>query len=196
MAETQTSMQDVILSAATECLSLYGVQRTSMTDVAKRAGVSRASMYVHFDGKEALFRAVVQRVHGELIAAAHAAARREGSFQERLAATLRARWVSLIEQIARSPHGAELLAEDARIGGDLSADARHKTMDLLVSMFEAADRAGELDLHGVGVTPRQAAEIAYDGVRGLMHREEPPSAAQFRVHVKVFSDVLVRGLGG
>jgi AcrR family transcriptional regulator len=195
MAEAQTHTRDAILTAATECLSLYGVERTSMADVAKRARVSRASIYVYFDGKEALFRAVVERVHDELITAAQTAAQREGSFQDRLAATLRARWLSLVEQVARSPHGAEVMAEDARIGGDLSADARRRTMDVLVSMFAAADRADELDLVGAGITPRQAAEIAYDGVRGLMHREEPPSEKQFTASVERFSRVLVRGLG-
>lgn len=48
-----------ILRAARECFSRYGVHRTSMTDVAKAAGVSRQTLYNTISGREELIEAVV-----------------------------------------------------------------------------------------------------------------------------------------
>jgi AcrR family transcriptional regulator len=55
-----------------------GFAATRLEDVAQRAGVSKGTLYLYFDSKEALFKAVIQEgvvpvvVEGELIAAGHA----------------------------------------------------------------------------------------------------------------------------
>ncbi|MGQ0465016.1 MAG: TetR/AcrR family transcriptional regulator [Sporichthyaceae bacterium] len=48
-----------ILAAARECFARYGVARTSMTDVAKAAGMSRQSVYNAISGRQELIEAVV-----------------------------------------------------------------------------------------------------------------------------------------
>lgn len=48
-----------VLDAAARRLELFGIQRTTMEDVARQAGVSRVTIYRHFATKEALVEAVV-----------------------------------------------------------------------------------------------------------------------------------------
>lgn len=54
-----------------------GFAATRLEDVAQRAGVSKGTLYLYFDSKEALFKAVIQEgvvpvvVEGEMIAARH-----------------------------------------------------------------------------------------------------------------------------
>jgi TetR/AcrR family transcriptional regulator, repressor for uid operon len=48
-----------IVAAAREEFERYGIRRTTVEQVARRAGVSRVTVYRKFDGKEALVRAVV-----------------------------------------------------------------------------------------------------------------------------------------
>lgn len=54
-----------------------GFSATRLEDVAQRAGVSKGTLYLYFDSKEALFKAVIQEgvvpvvVEGEAIAARH-----------------------------------------------------------------------------------------------------------------------------
>jgi TetR/AcrR family transcriptional repressor of uid operon len=48
-----------IVSAAREEFERYGIRRTTVEQVARRAGVSRVTVYRKFDGKAALVRAVV-----------------------------------------------------------------------------------------------------------------------------------------
>lgn len=50
-----------VLDAAYEEFSLVGIARTSMEDVARRAGVSRQTVYRHVANKDALVEAVLQR---------------------------------------------------------------------------------------------------------------------------------------
>jgi AcrR family transcriptional regulator len=50
-----------ILNAAAAVIMRQGYDRTTMSDIADEAGVSRGIIYLHFDGKETLFDALFQR---------------------------------------------------------------------------------------------------------------------------------------
>jgi len=50
-----------IVDAALEEFLVYGLRRTNVDVVARRAGVSRATLYRRFDGKDALVQAVLIR---------------------------------------------------------------------------------------------------------------------------------------
>ena len=52
---------DEILDAATTVFGEQGFVRARLEDVAKRAGVSKGTLYLYFDSKESLFRAMVRR---------------------------------------------------------------------------------------------------------------------------------------
>src|SRR5512142_2613766 len=49
-----------IVAAALELFVEHGYAATRLDDVAQRAGVTKGTMYLYFDGKEALFKAVVR----------------------------------------------------------------------------------------------------------------------------------------
>jgi AcrR family transcriptional regulator len=49
-----------ILGAALEVFGEQGFTRTRLEEVARRAGVSKGTLYLYFDSKEALFRAMVR----------------------------------------------------------------------------------------------------------------------------------------
>ncbi len=42
---SESSVEEKVLDAAAECILAYGVERTTMTEVARRAGVSRPTIY-------------------------------------------------------------------------------------------------------------------------------------------------------
>ena len=50
-----------ILDCARDLYIEYGLRRTTMEDVAKRAGIGRATLYRRFSDKEQLFQAVIMR---------------------------------------------------------------------------------------------------------------------------------------
>ena len=51
-----------ILHAALDLFTQKGFSATRMLDVAKQAGISKGTLYLYFDNKEAIFRAVVQEM--------------------------------------------------------------------------------------------------------------------------------------
>lgn len=54
--------KEKILSAALELFSATGYDGTSMQDIATRLGLTKAALYRHFSGKEALFDALIASV--------------------------------------------------------------------------------------------------------------------------------------
>ncbi len=52
--------KDQILEAAIDCFTTYGYEKTSMSDIGKRVGLNKASLYYHFKDKLSLFDAMVE----------------------------------------------------------------------------------------------------------------------------------------
>src|SRR5260370_18792082 len=65
---------DRILDAAMQVFRHHGFRRSSIEQAAAAAGLTRQALYHHFKSKEALFRAVIERLHQSALAAEIAAA--------------------------------------------------------------------------------------------------------------------------
>ena len=50
-----------ILDAAETLIIHYGYDKTTVSDIARTAGVSKGAIYLHFDSKDTLFEALLQR---------------------------------------------------------------------------------------------------------------------------------------
>ena len=94
---TPITEDDALLDAARECVLAVGVRRTTLTDVARRAGVSRMTLYRRYPDLEGVLASLMTREFGRLVA--DAAARAGG-------ATTRERVVAMVV------HGSRALAED------------------------------------------------------------------------------------
>jgi AcrR family transcriptional regulator len=86
-----------VLDAARACVLDIGFRRTTLTDVARRAGVSRMTLYRRYPDLEAVFAALMTREFGRLVARAGSVADGE---------TARERTVAMVV------HGARALAAD------------------------------------------------------------------------------------
>ena len=84
---------DEIISAATSLFGEQGFARTRLEDVAKRAGVSKGTLYLYFDSKEALFREMVRKnVVSVVEAAEQRYAQHTGTAREALTDLVRSWW--------------------------------------------------------------------------------------------------------
>ncbi len=85
LAEPSTdAVRESIVDAALEEFLAYGLRRTNVDVVARRAGVSRATLYRRFDGKDALVRAVLVRESRRFFASIAAAVTGLETAEERL----------------------------------------------------------------------------------------------------------------
>jgi AcrR family transcriptional regulator len=64
---SQRHTDDALLDAARDCVVEVGVRRTTLTDVAKRAGVSRMTLYRRFPDVSALVRTLMTREFSALL---------------------------------------------------------------------------------------------------------------------------------
>ena len=97
MSQRHSDDEDGVLDAARACVLDVGFRRTTLTDVARRAGVSRMTLYRRYPDLEAVFAALMTREFGRLVARAGADAE-GGTGRERM--------------VAMVVHGARSLAED------------------------------------------------------------------------------------
>jgi AcrR family transcriptional regulator len=189
--------RDAIVDAARACFARYGLRRTSMEDIAREAGVSRAAVYHHFGGKEALFVALVEALHQASLAEAEAAARKPGPLADRVRGVLEAKVVRIAALLAGSEHGEELLDENHRLCGEINAAAMARHAHLLADVFAAASQSGEIDLAAAGLDPEGAARLlidSADGLKGNLAQGKDPEMLRRRLGQLV--DVLLRGLRG
>lgn len=73
-----------LLDAARECAAVLGVRRTTVADVARRAGASRMTVYRLFPDARALWSTLLTREFGEVMRDAELAAAHLPSARERL----------------------------------------------------------------------------------------------------------------
>ncbi|MEV0281960.1 helix-turn-helix domain-containing protein [Streptomyces sp. NPDC050610] len=150
-----------VLDAAYECLTRYGVRRTTMDDIASAMGVSRSAVYQYVRGKDDAFRRLAERLHAEALARARQAAAAEGATAaERVRGVLAVK-LALVRRLSQdSPHAAELLDEKARGFGDVCLGFTGGVNGLLTELFAEAGTAA-------GTEPAEAARICIALVVGL-----------------------------
>jgi AcrR family transcriptional regulator len=96
--------REVILDTAERLFAARGVDGVAVRDLAREMGITASSLYNHFPGKQALYRAVLERGLGPILEAV-AVAWQDGVRPARVHATLAA----LTAHLARHPHLAGLL---------------------------------------------------------------------------------------
>lgn len=85
LAEPDTdAVGEAVLDAALEEFLSYGLRRTNVDVVARRAGVSRATLYRRFDGKDALVQAVLVRESRRFFGSIAAAVAEVSTVEDRL----------------------------------------------------------------------------------------------------------------
>lgn len=186
-----------ILAAALEHFARYGYRRTSMEDIARAADISRAAVYLDFKNKEDIFRALAQQLHDRALAAAEEAAREPAPIDTRVRRILEAKVASLFDVVHGSSHANELLDENNRICGDVSAESARRYLKLLTAVLAAATQRREISPAKAGLSAAAAAELIVQCAEGMKttagHKLTPET---YRRRLDQLVRVIVSGLGG
>ena len=106
-----------ILDAAQALFLQQGLSGTTMEAIARTAGVAKPTLYAYFSDKEAVFRAVIERVLAGFRAAVEKRLEDEGTAEDRVAQALAAKFLAVHELLAGSPHAQELMTDNVRHAG-------------------------------------------------------------------------------
>jgi AcrR family transcriptional regulator len=108
---SQRHTDDALLDAARDCVVEVGVRRTTLTDVAKRAGVSRMTLYRRFPDVRSLVRTLMTREFGALLHQVEISGPNTGTARTRLVDHA----VSAVRQLAKNPLMQRVLDLDAEL---------------------------------------------------------------------------------
>jgi len=81
-------IRDQIVAAANEHFSQYGYSKTTVSDLAKAIGFSKAYIYKFFDSKQAIGEAICSSCLAQIVAAVEQAISEEGDFFDRTLSSL------------------------------------------------------------------------------------------------------------
>jgi AcrR family transcriptional regulator len=164
-----------ILDAATLVFRRHGFRRSSIEQAAEAAGLTRQALYHHFKSKEALFRAVVERLHEN---------------------ALTGRLTQLIASFDGSPHIEELFSEHLIHARDLYQKYAGFYGEQGVATIERVCRKQRLIL-AKGITSRDLArciEMAVNGTKSAYPEMQPADA--FLKDLEIMVRTLVAGAVG
>src|SRR3954451_7098805 len=105
------SQRNTILRAAAEEVAALGLRRTTLTDVARGAGVSRMTVYREYGDAAALFRALLTESIGEVVFGAEADVRHLSTVGERIVEGV----ALTVERLAEHPMMRRVLELDPEL---------------------------------------------------------------------------------
>lgn len=186
-----------ILDAALLVFRRHGFRRSSIEQTAEAAGLTRQALYHHFESKEALFRAVIERLHEEALAAEMTAATDAemagGDLADILVASVSAKLGQLAASLDGSPHVEELFSEHLLQARDLYQKYTVLNADQIAATVARICRKQGLVLRA-GMTPRELArcvEMAVNGAKSAYPALQPPGA--FLKDLEIMLRTLIAG---
>jgi AcrR family transcriptional regulator len=189
--------QDRILDAAMRVFRRHGFRRSSIEQTAEEAGLTRQALYHHFPSKEALFRAGIERLYEQALAAEAAAAKAaeatDASLSDILIAEIGARLRTLFAALGASPHLDELFSEHLAQARDLYLASSVRFGAEVTATIARVCRARKLELAD-GVTVEELArcvEMAIHGTKSAYPAMQPAEA--FLKQLEVMLRMLIAG---
>lgn len=190
--EAPSTTREAILAAAGRRYARFGARKTTMGEVARAAGCSRATLYHHFPGKDALYSGLLEReiaeflVEIEAVAASARGARRKLRAIVETTARLYARPSALGEALAGD---AELAVET--VAAPAVAAYEERVIAVLSGVLEEGVAAGDFRALDAGAT----AYLMYHLGRVLVTRELAGRGDYALAHIlSVMDDLVARGI--
>lgn len=136
-----------IVAAALEVFAEKGFAAARLDDIARRAGVSKGALYLYFETKQDLFRAVVREAVAPNIAAVEAAVAAADLPFDQLARMLLARVAEVLSTTALGSVAKMVIAESGNFP-DLARvwheDVISRALRMATGLIERAQAKGEL----------------------------------------------------
>jgi AcrR family transcriptional regulator len=168
----RTVEDEALLDATQACVLAVGVRRTTMTDVARRAGVSRMTLYRRYADVTSLLQALMTREFTQIIAEVEAERADLATSRERLVATA----VAGVDRLTRHPLFLRIVDVDPELLLPYLTTRRGAFQRAAVGVFEArlADGIREGSI-AVG-NPAAAARTIELALRGFAFQMLAPGA--------------------
>jgi AcrR family transcriptional regulator len=183
-----------ILDAAETLLGRLGYRKMTMDDLANEAGISKGAVYLHFDSKEAVAIARIDRVIDELLTRLEAAARMDRPAPERLRTMLVTRVTFRLDRVRsyRETIDQVVAAIRPRL---LVARREHHRREAVIFSTVVRDGIRRHELRPC--VAKRVGEALVSATNGLLPadlRPEELDADEVRARAEAIADLLIHGL--
>lgn len=159
--------RDAIIGAAWTCFLQHGYAKTSLGDVARRAGLCRPLIYRYFAGKERLFSAVILARMEESFHRARACLASDLDRHGKLLQVLDLWLLQPLAEVAGAPQGGDLFEQALTLTPEIHEQHHALTRELLREL----------------IADETAADVFRLALKGLLADQPPPETLRARVSV-------------
>ncbi len=159
--------QKHILEAAGEAFIAFGYRRTSMEEIARRAGMSRAALYLHYKNKEDIYASLVSRFYDEAAEGFSAGLAAGTTPTDALVRGFKAKLSPAFRAISASPHASELLDISSKVGGQVVAQGETIMRLVLADWLGAEVKAQRISLTRTGGSAVDTAQLILSAAHGV-----------------------------
>ena len=189
---TQDPRRKAILKAAFEAFSSYGFRRTSMEDIARAAGMSRAALYLHYRNKEDIFRSLTQFYYDDAVAQVQGVLALDLPADLALEQAFAAQAGQIFEALLSSPHGDELLDTKYASSADIAQAGEARLVAVYAAWLQAAAVKGQITLAVSGGDATALASTMMAALHGL--KAPRPSPESYRAATLLLARVFARAI--
>jgi AcrR family transcriptional regulator len=184
-ATSAADTRDLIVESAYACFAKQGLQKATIVDIAKAAGVSRSTIYEYFSDKAEIIEACAEHASERFYREMSAAMDRGGSLEEKLSQA------AVFVTRARHAIASEKYFDEDAISLLLTKDAAvllRECVDFFAPYLSAAKLTGEvrkdLDVEAAGEWFARILFSLFSTPSSTLNMDDPDVVAEFvRAHV-------------
>lgn len=185
-----------ILDCALALFGRHGVSGVSLEMVAAEVALTRQAIYRYFKDRDSLFVEAVRSLHAQAFEAAEVAALGAAKMNRPLAVmlgdVLDARFTPFVERLGDSVHADELLAENARLVGEVASDYQERLVSLVARLIALHRQYnGSRLLHDL--TDDDLARYLIHAVQGIKLAASARQHAAFRRKMRTMVAIVIKG---
>ena len=182
------SKEEKVLTAARDVFMRYGFKRTTMSDLADAAHISRPALYLIYSSKEDVFRSLVAQVFGELLDEIRKGLGKREGVADKLAFAFDIWCIGPFEMTQVSPDAKDILESGYEFASEITShaytDFEQIVSDILRSVVST--QAEET------LSAEQLAHILTTASQGF--KESASSTVQLRQMIKGLITIVLAGL--
>ena len=172
----RTVEDEALLDATQACVLAVGVRRTTMTDVARRAGVSRMTLYRRYADVTSLMQALMTREFTQILGEVEAEVQALPSARERLVTAA----VAGVDRLTRDPLFLRIVYVDPELLLPYLTTRRGAFQRAVVGVMEARIADGVAEGSVAAGDPAAVARAIELALRGFAFQALAPGAADER----------------
>lgn len=180
--------EERVLAAAREVFMRYGFKRTTMSDLAEAAHMSRPALYLIYPSKEDVFRLLMAQVFNEFLCEIRDGLKNYESVADKLTFAFEVWCVRSFEIMQALPDAKDMLENGYEFASDTMQSAYAEFEQVLSDVFQPLVRTWTEEM----LSAEQLAHILTTASLGL--KESASSVVQLRQMIKGLIMVVVAGL--